>query len=636
MCGITAIFSPNEPLNPNRLAAATYQLAHRGPDGQLTWVAPHAHAGLGHTRLDIATAATPQPISNETGQIHIVVNGEFYDHARIRHDLIRRGHQFCTQTDSEIALHLYEEMGTACVEHLRGEFAFVIWDETRQRLFAARDRFGIKPLFYAWHQGQLLIASEAKALFAVGLPAAWDETAAYERIFGCYNSKRSLFAKVEQLPPAHVLTVDRHNSRLRLQRYWDVNFPISKLQTVRSEAELVDQVHDQLLEAVKLRIQAHVSVGCLLSGGLDSSTALAMACAHSDTPVAAFTIAFDEAEHDESSKAQMTADYLGATLHVVPAGDDELADHFGEAAYSGEMVQYNAHGVARWLLSRAIQKAGYRAVLAGEGADELFAGYAFVRAALSSGKNKRSIRSLLMQMGQLLRRPDSAETNLFQLSPSVARASRLVPLSDGLRHSFTDALDLLQGTLDPAFTKKFAGHDPYWTLLRSIDWRNQLWRREPAKQLIYIWLTTLFANYHLAADRLDMAHAVEVRLPFLDHHLFQTVGAIPIAQHTQQGHQKYLLRRVCERYLPHEIAFRPKKPFYAPAVTLRPNSRIRQLTADTLHSQTMANVPFFDQQAAISLFDRSRHASPDEHGILDPLLLMMVSICHIDEQFKLS
>lgn len=634
MCGITAIFSPHRPVEQAQLASATARIAHRGPDGQLIWVSPSGHAGLGHRRLDITTATTPQPISNEDGSIHLAVNGEFYDHQRIRADLIARGHHFRTTTDSEIALHLYEEYGSDCLNDLRGEFAFVLWDEKRQTLFAARDRFGIKPLFYAWHNQQLLFASEAKALFAAGLPANWDEQAVYERIFGCYQSDRSFFAGVEQLPPGHTLTI-RVGGRIRLNRYWDINYPKIAHQHVASESDLIEMVHDHLLEAVTLRMQAHVPVGCLLSGGLDSSTALAIACANSDQPVAAFTIAFDEAAHDESAKAQRTADYLGATLHVVPAGDDDLADHFSDAAYAGEMVQYNAHGVARWLLSRAIQKEGYRAVLAGEGADELFAGYAFMQAAVATKNGGQRWLPLLSKMGRLFAGPDSAETDLFQLSPSVARASRLFPIDKPLRNAFYDGLGLLQGTLAPDFAERFASHDPYWRLLRTLNWRKQLLQREPAKQIVYLWLHTLFANYHLAADRLDMAHAVEVRLPFLDHHLFQKVGAIPTAKHVQQGHQKYLLRRVCERYLPHEIAFRPKKPFYAPPITLRPGSRIRQLTADTLHGQTMASIPFFSQQAALDLFNYSHTAPIDQQGVLDSILMMLVSLCHLQEQFRL-
>ncbi len=634
MCGITAVFSPNRPFETDRLRAATNQLSHRGPDGQLIWVAPDGCAGLGHTRLDITTAATPQPIPSEDGKLHIVANGEFYDHVRLRHELMARGHQFCTQTDSEIALHLYEEQGADCLQHLRGEFAFVIWDATRQTLFAARDRFGIKPLFYSWHDGQLWLASEAKALFAAGLPAAWDELAVYQRLFGCYHNERSLFANVQQLPPAHTLQFGR-NQPQKLTRYWDVNFPLAKQPyPALSERELVDLVHDQLLEAVTLRTQAHVPVGCLLSGGLDSSTALAMACAQSDQPVAAFTIAFDEAQHDESSKARTTADYLGATLHVIHADDNTLADHFADAAYSGEMLQVNAHGVARWLLSRAIKEAGYRTVLAGEGADELFAGYWFVSAALQAG-GKRNLGSLLGQVGKLFKGYGSAESQIAQTSPAVARLMQFLPLPDRFRDSTAHALGLLQNTFDPQFAAQFSNYDPYWKLLRTMRWRSQILRREPAKQLIYLWLTSIFANYHLAGDRLDMAHAVEVRLPFLDHHLFGAVGQIPTRLHTQEGHQKYLLRRVAERYLPHEIAFRPKRPFYAPPITLRPNSRIRQLTADTLHSQTMATLPFFDQQAAIALFERSDNATSLERGVLDPILLMLVSICHIHEQFGL-
>jgi asparagine synthase (glutamine-hydrolysing) len=634
MCGITAVFSPNAPFDVNRLHAATRQLTHRGPDGQLTWVAPDGCAGVGHTRLDITTAATPQPIASEDGQLHIVANGEFYDYARLRHDLITRGHRFCTETDSEVALHLYEEMGAGCLQHLRGEFAFVIWDTTRQTLFAARDRFGIKPLFYGWQNGQLWLASEAKGLFAAGLPAAWDEMAVYQRLFGCYHNERSLFANVQQLPPAHTLTIGR-NSPLQLTRYWDVNFPIaSHPYPALSETALVDQIHDQLLDAVMLRTQAHVPVGCLLSGGLDSSTALAMACAQSSQPVTAFTIAFDEAEHDESSKARQTADYLGANLHIVYADDSTLADHFADAAYAGEMLQVNAHGVARWLLSRAIQNAGYRTVLAGEGADELFAGYWFVSAALGSG-GQRKLLPLLKQVGKLFKRFDSAETQIAQTSPAVARLMQFLPLPDRFRHTTANALSLLQNTLNPQFAARFANYDPYWQLLRTFRWRSQILRREPAKQLLYLWLTSIFANYHLAGDRLDMAHAVEVRLPFLDHQLFDAVGQIPTHLHAQQGHQKYLLRRVAARYLPDEIAFRAKRPFYAPPITLRPNSRIRQLTADTLHSQTMATLPFFDQQAAIDLFERSDSATPQERGVLDPLLLMLVSICHINERFNL-
>ena len=220
MCGIVAILSRNGPVPEPALGRATAALRHRGPDGERTWLSPTGRAGLGHTLLAINDPEGFQPIASEDGRLRIIVNGQFYDFARIRAELEERGHRFRTRSDSEIALHLYEDMGAGCLERLRGQFAFVIWDEETGRLFAARDRFGLKPLFFAEHGGALYLASEAKALFAAGIPRSWDARAVYHSLHACPDERRSLFAGISQVPPGHILRAGEGG--VRLERYWDL------------------------------------------------------------------------------------------------------------------------------------------------------------------------------------------------------------------------------------------------------------------------------------------------------------------------------------------------------------------------------------------------------------------------------
>jgi asparagine synthase (glutamine-hydrolysing) len=633
MCGIVCTFSPRQPVSRDALEAATAILRHRGPDGQRTWVSQDGRVGLGHTQLNITSPDSMQPIVSEDGQRWLVANGEFYDFVAIRRRLEANGHRFRTETDSEIALHLFEETGPACLEELRGEFAFVLWDGITGTLFAARDRFGVKPLFYAQMGDALILASEAKALFAAGVSAAWDAEAVYQQVFGCFRSDRSLFAGVRQIPPGHYLHVTAGSNRL--VRYWDVSYPRRGQMEALREDECVEEVRKLLTEAVRLRTQAHAPVGYLLSGGLDSSTVLSLAAAESDQPVQAFTIAFNEAAYDESSKALAAADHVGAHLEILRVTDADVADYFAESVWHGEMVQINSHGTARFLLSRAIHAAGYRAVMAGEGADELFAGYDFVRSAVMSsdgyGTTLRRAARLLKLLGPL----NETEQQIAQVAPLLARASRAIDLPNSLASTFATATGLLRSVLAPDFAAQFAGHDPYWSLFRHLDWRGKVWGREPAKQLLYLWLRSVFANYHMAADRLDMAHAVEVRLPFLDHKLFAYASQIPVSLLAKKGRQKHVLREAARPFVNETIYSGTKQPFYAPPSALQPDSRLHEFIQETLRSEAMASLPFFNRETAIDLLYRAPALEAGTRTMLDPLLMAMVSLCLLQRQFGL-
>lgn len=385
MCGIVGALGSPGSVDSGHLTAAVRSLIHRGPNSQREWVSRDRQVGLGHSRLSIIDLdGGDQPIANEDETIRVVVNGEFYDFERIRADLESRGHVFRTRSDSEILIHLYEECGVHCLEHLRGEFAFLLWDEPHRRLFAARDRFGIKPLYYAAHQGVTYFASEVKALFAAGVPAEWDRAALLDGPMAAPNS--TLYAGVRQVPPAHYLLT--HGGHADIHPYWDVDFPVSGQERAAEIVEHVENLREVLQQAVRLRMRADVPVACYLSGGLDSCAILGIASKFASRPLRAYTLAFDHADYDERKTAEAQAKLSGADFFPIDIRSADLADHFGDAIYHAERPFINAHCVAKFLLSRAVRDDNTRVVLTGEGSDEVFAGYAHFRKDLMGFKAK--------------------------------------------------------------------------------------------------------------------------------------------------------------------------------------------------------------------------------------------------------
>ena len=627
MCGIVAIHSDDTPISCEMLRAATGALEHRGPDGKGYWTGPEHRVGLGHTRLSVIDLETgAQPILNEDGTIALVVNGEFYGFEEIREQLERLGHSFKTRSDSEIVIHLYEEMGEACLEKLRGEFVFVLWDERRRKLFAARDRFGIKPLFHAERNGVLFLASEAKALFAAGIEARWDNESVLRSLFLCIGPEHSLFEGIKQVPPGHMLT--RENGATRIRQYWDPTYPLANGVFHEDEAECIGKTAALVEEAIAMRMRADVPVGCLLSGGLDSSSVLGFASRISGRPMRAFTIAFDDPQFDESELARETAAFAGAEFEPVDASKPQLADNFEQSVAHGEIVQYNAHGTARFLLSRAIQRAGCKVVLAGEGADELFAGYGFASTAVLSGGNG-SARGKIGALLRLLRPSNSAERVIRLTSPWLVRTARLLNLNPSIMSPLARRMDMMHSTLAP----QARIDDPYRKLFEELSPMEKIRGREPAKQLIYLWMKSIFPGYVLSADRADMAHGVEVRLPFLDHVLFDYVKRVPVRILAANGIRKNLLREAARPVLTEGARNRPKKPLLAPSFSANTKDPLRTVIRDVLNSEPMRACPFFDHRAVSRLADS---ADSDGSATVDPLLLMAASLCIIQERYHVT
>lgn len=641
MCGIVAFFSHKQQVSPLSVQTATRRLHHRGPDGQRHWISSDGRVALGHARLSIIDLRTgDQPIASEDNHKHIIVNGEFYDYETVQNELERAGHHLRTRSDSEIALHLYEDLGIQCLHRLRGEFAFVLWDEIHRTLFAARDRFGIKPLFYAIHQHTLYIASEVKALFAAGVPARWDgESVAQATEFGGHQM-RTLFAGVFQVPPGHyLLATDKH---LEVNQYWDFNYPLkdsSPLQ--RPNPEYAAEFRHVLEEAVRLRLRADVPVGCYLSGGLDSCAMLGLAARHRSDPIRAFTLTFDRPDYDEEKEAKEMASKVGAEFFPIPIRQDDLADNFADAIEQSETFCFNAHGVAKYLLSRAVRDAGYKVVITGEGSDEILGGYAhFRRDMVLYNRNGQAAE----EAAALLRDLETANpvSRGLLLPHGAAKPLDNVKRSLGFVPSWIETFSARAAKMQPLwasdFADRFGPRESYHSLLNGIDIRGQLYGRDPVHQSLYLWSKTLLPGYilNVLGDRMEMAHSVEGRLPFLDHHVVEVLRSQPVHQKIHGMTEKYVLREAVRDVITATVYKRQKHPFLSPPATLNPTQKLSVLVNDTLRGSALSSIPFFDQKKIIALLDRLPAMDEGARVANDQVLMILVSACILQERFSLG
>jgi asparagine synthase (glutamine-hydrolysing) len=639
MCGIVALFSHNA-VSAETIHRATRSLHHRGPDGQRHWISPDRRVALGHARLSIIDLATgDQPIGSEDSRTHIIVNGEFYGYEAIQRELEAAGHHLRTRSDSEIALHLYEDYGVECLHRLRGEFAFVIWDSANRTMFAARDRFGIKPLFYAVHDGTIHFASEVKALFAAGVPARWDAESVFHSVEAGGHQLRTLYEGVFQVPPGHyIVATDRY---VHIHRYWDFDYPRADHAPQCSDADYSAELRHTLEEAVRLRLRADVPVGCYLSGGLDSCAVLGLAAMHHPEPIRAFSLTFDHPDYDEEEQAKEMAAKAGADFFPIPIRQDDLADNFAGAVLQSETFCINAHGVAKYLLSRAVRNAGYKVVLTGEGSDEILGGYPHFRRDMllysRNGHNPEQTAALLSSLekenpvSRGLLMPDGAARPL----ENVRRLLGFVP---SWIETFSARAAKMQPLLAPEFAAEYGQRASYQPLFSGLDVRGQLQDRDPVHQSLYLWSKTLLPNYILTVlgDRMEMAHSIEGRVPFLDHHVVEVIRSQPVSQKIHGMTEKYVLREAARDVITDTVYRRQKHPFLSPPATLNPKEKLSALVNDTLRGPALASIPFFDQKKVVGLLDRIGGMDEGSRVANDQILMLLVSACVLQQGFRLA
>ena len=619
MCGIVAMFSRSAPVSAATIEKATKSLRHRGPDGQRYWLSGDQKVALGHARLSIIDLTTgDQPNANEDESLHVIVNGEFYGYEAIQKELEQRGHHLRTRSDSEIVLHLYEENGVGCLSRLRGEFAIALWDSANRTFFAVRDRFGIKPLFYAFHGDTLYVASEAKALFAAGVPARWAEDALYDAGGFGGAQKRTLFDGIFQVPPGHYLVATEQH--IQIKKYWDFDYPKEvDAPAARTDAEYAEEFRATFEEAVRLRLRADVPVGCYLSGGIDSCAVLGFAARHHQGSVRAFTLTFDRPEYNEEAIAKEMAAKAGAEFFPVAMRQDELGEHFADAIAHAETLCVNSHGVAKYLLSRAVRDAGFKVVLTGEGSDEILGGYLHFRRDMPSTNG--NVRPSTNGKG----RPLEVVRTRLGFVPGWMEASAALSLK-------------MQTVFSDEFIRRFDSLDQSSCFFDDLDVAGQLAGRHPLHQSLYLWSKTRLPNYLLVllGDRMEMANSVEGRVPFLDHRVVEVMRSQPVSQKIRGAAQKFILREAARGLITETAYRRPKHPFLSPPATLNPNGRLGIFMQDTLRSPVLASMPFFDRKKITALLDSMNSGDENARVSNDQILMMSLSACVLQERYRPS
>jgi len=551
------------PVDGELLQRMCDSILHRGPDGEGMYL--RGPVGLGHRRLSIIDLATgAQPMSNEDGSIWIVFNGEIYNFQELRAELQGHGHKFATRSDTEVVIHAYEQWGPESCVHLRGMFAYAIWDENFQRLVMARDRLGKKPLVYTRTSKAFLFASEIRALLLdpsvqrqVNLPAIY---AYLVRLY--VPAPQTAFDNIYKLPPAHYLVLE--NGRLEIKRYWRVDFNQKKSSNF-SETEAQEQLWQLLREATRIRLMSEVPLGAFLSGGIDSSAVVGIMSQFMDEPVKTFSISYKEAGYDESSYAQQVAQLFKTDHHeftvrpnameVLPA----LVWHYGEPFA-------DASAIPTYYVSKLTQE--YVTVaLSGDAGDENFAGYdhyrivrllemyASVLRLIPGAQN--ILQSLLKGFGHL----PGQENHMHRLRVVVERG-RLTPAEAYLRRSSIFTPELVAQFWQPEALAE-AGDGG---LLESLNVMLADFRgNDPLDRWLYLDLINYLPDDILVkVDIASMANSLEVRSPFLDHKVVEFAAGLPPAMKMHGFTTKYILKKTLERILPREILYRPKHGFAVP------------------------------------------------------------------------
>jgi asparagine synthase (glutamine-hydrolysing) len=563
VCGICGeLRFDGQPSDPAVVAAMRDQLTHRGPDEDGLHASPSGRAAIGFRRLRIIdlTPNASQPMANEDGSIHVVLNGEIYNFQQLRRGLVARGHRFRSESDTEVIVHLYEEKGAGVFADLDGMFAIAIWDERERRLTIARDRVGKKPLFVYRSSGLLAFASEVKAFFAhPDIDIQPDRDALpYYFLHGYVPAPSTFYRNVSQLEPATAMTIDA-DGRTAQRRYWQLQYPAASAVNAVSPGDATAGVRERLTRAVERRLVSDVPLGAFLSGGLDSTIVVGVMSQLTGSRVKTFSIGFEnEPAYDETAYARIAADRF-ATDHtefrVPPASPDLLEKLVWH--HDGPFADSSA--VPTFIVSK-LTRESVTVVLTGDGGDELFAGYDRFRAAVLAEHIPAPVASIANALTTTLPAP-SSERHWLARMQRFARGAGL-PIEERLTRwsgVFADDLDSL---LLPEFVRSVAPVDPLRYIASERQWMAG---RSPLSRTLHLNFTTyLPGDLLVKTDRMTMANALEARAPFLDRELVEYVSALPDKYKLAGNRTKAVLRDAFADLVPAEIAQRGKMGFGVP------------------------------------------------------------------------
>ena len=600
MCGITGILNLTDPhlTSQETLLSMLAAIQHRGPDGFGIYRDPWI--GLGSARLSIIDlSGGDQPISNEDGKLWIVFNGEIFNYVELRPELEKHGHRFSTNSDTEVILHLYEEYGPSCLQKLNGQFALAIWDEQTQSLLLARDRVGVRPLFYTVVGDQLIFGSEIKSILANPAVHPVLDPQVLAEVFTYWSPlpPHTIFKGIVELPPAHYLLVK--DGQMRLERFWSLDF--SQDPALRSDKEYLEAFEELLIDATRIRLRADVPVGAYLSGGLDSSTTTALIRAYTTNHLDTFSIRFSDVHFDESRYQGLMAGQPGTDHHEVFCDYSDIARVFPEVIWHTETPILRTAPAPMFLLSGLVRERKYKVVLTGEGADEFLGGYDIFK--------EMKVRRFWA------RQPDSElrPRLFFKLYPDINRMSASGAFLLGF---------FRRGLLDT--NSPFYSHTVRWTntararrflldggeagtLPESLPIPAGFSTWPELCQAQYWEIVTFLSPYLLSSqgDRMAMAHSVEGRYPFLDYRVVEFCNRLPTHLKMPGISEKYILKQLGKKYLPAEIWQRVKRPYRAPIQRSFFYPSPPEYVKELLSEPALRQSGFFKPQAVRGLVEKA-------------------------------
>ncbi len=611
MCGIAGIINLYEErdISMNTLKRMAAIIRHRGPDGFGFY--RDKRVGLAHARLSIIDLEGGwQPIHNEDKTIWIAFNGEIFNYIELRESLLSKGHKFYTKSDTEVIIHLYEDYDTDCLKHLNGQFAFAIWDKNKAKFFIARDRVGIRPIFYTLVNGSLIFASEIKSLFIDSRVKREIDPYALDQIFTFWMtvSPRTAFKDVFELPAGHYMTIE--NGNWKTEQYWDLDFAPSD--RIRTEEEYAEELRELLIDSTRLRLRADVPVGAYLSGGIDSSVITTLIKKFTDTPLRTFSVTFLDEVYDESTYQGQIIKYLNTDHSDIKCNCSDIGRIFSEVIWHTEKPILRTAPTPLYLLSKLVRESGYKVVLTGEGSDEILAGYDIFKEA--------KIRRFMEKF------PKS------RIRPLILK--RLYPY---LAHSPTKSLQYAEEFFKveaDGIPPVYYSHLPRWNTTSKIklffsdylkdklnDYENldelslllsdDLCTYDHLSQSQYLEIKTLLSGYLLSSqgDRVAMANSVEGRFPFLDHRVIEFCCKLPPNIRMRALTEKYILKESMCNLLPASIIKRIKQPYMAPDSKSFFNGGHLDYLEELLSVNNLQNTGYFNPKAVSILIKKCRKRS---------------------------
>lgn len=603
MCGICGRlnFDLEHPVARDVLRRMGDAIAHRGPDGAGEYVS--GPVGLGHRRLSIIDLHTgDQPMSNEDGSVWVVYNGEIYNFEELRRELVAKGHRFKSTTDTEVIVHLYEEMGDRCVTRMRGMFAFALWDDRRKHLLLARDRVGVKPLYYARTGRSLVFGSEIKALLVDPDVEREVSARAVDRFLTYFYlpGSETLFEQVHKLLPGHYLTVDA--GKVEIRQYWDLRFD-SDAGAIPDFDTSVQALKSRLKDAVRDHMISDVPVGILLSGGADSTGVLRYAAECAPAPLHSFTLGFDGGGvEDERPYARLAARRYGSTHHEISMSADDFRDFLPRFVWHMEEPVCEPPAVALFFVSQLARDTGVKVLLSGEGGDEAFGGYPEYRNFL-----------LLERLKSLFGRQRIALRTAIRLA--ARGSSRFDRYGDLVDRPLADYFLSRTATPSTGFNRiKGALYRPRMTASSSPPGSTDATRalfdavssQPPLNQMLYVDTKTWLPDDLLVkADKMTMAASVELRVPLLDHQVLEFAASLPASYKVDGWKLKVLLKAALRDSVPAEILRRKKRGFPVPYAHWLRND-LRDYVADTLLSSNAALNAWFSRSEVARIVESHR------------------------------